>query len=84
MAMLPKDHTHTAWAFQRTGRKSGRLLECGSGRIDPDRNVAHVVMNRQPIGGYTGYIQLLPHAMKPAPEQPQPEQDAGDEADAED
>jgi hypothetical protein len=76
MAMLPKDHTHIVWAYQRTGRKTGRLLECGSGRIDHDRNIAHVVMNRQPIGGYTGYVQLLPIGMKPQPEQ---DADTGDE-----
>jgi hypothetical protein len=55
MTTLPKNHTHLVCAYQRTGKKHGRLLECGSGRIDRDTNVAHVVMNRQPIGGYTGY-----------------------------
>jgi hypothetical protein len=71
---LPKNHTHTAWAYQRTGRKHGRLLEVGSGRIDAVRNVAHLVMDRQPIGGYTGYVQLLPIGTKPAPQAEQPEQ----------
>lgn len=71
---IPKNHTHTAWAYQRTGRKHGRLLEVGSGRIDAVRNVAHLVMNRQPIGGYTGYVQLLPIGVKPAPQAEQPEQ----------
>jgi hypothetical protein len=41
-------HTHTVYAFQRQGKKSGRLLEVGTGRIDPDRNIAHVFMDRQP------------------------------------
>lgn len=59
------DHTHTAWAFQRTGRKSGQLLEVGTGRIDADRNIAHVYMNRQPLGGYTGYVVLAPAGVKP-------------------
>jgi hypothetical protein len=74
MTMIPKNHTHTAWAYQRTGRKHGRLLEVGSGRIDPDRNAAHVVMTRLPIGGFSGYVQLLPHGSKPTPQQVQPEQ----------
>jgi hypothetical protein len=41
-------------------------------------------MNRQPIGGYTGYIQLLPLGMKPAPQVAQPEQaaESGDEDEA--
>lgn len=74
-------HTHTAYSFQRTGKKHGRLLECGSGRIDRDKNIVHVVMNRQPIGGYTGYIVLSPHGVTPTP--PQPERN-DDEDDAED
>lgn len=60
-------HTHTAYAFQRQGKKSGRLLEVGTGRIDHDRNIAHVFMDRQPIGGYTGYVVLAPHGVKPEP-----------------
>src|SRR5689334_19911811 len=60
-------HTHTVWAYQRTGRKSGRLLECGSGRIDHARDTAYVVMNRQPLGGYTGFITLAPKGAQPSP-----------------
>jgi hypothetical protein len=74
MTTIPKNHTHTAYAYQRTGRKHGRMLEVGSGRIDADRNVAHVVMNRQPLGGYTGYVMLLPFGTKPAPQAVEPEQ----------
>jgi hypothetical protein len=74
MTTVPKNHTHVAYAYQRTGKKHGRMLEVGSGRIDTDRNVAHVVMNRQPIGGYTGYVVLMPFGMKPAPQAVQPEQ----------
>jgi hypothetical protein len=59
----------------------GRLLEVGSGRIDHDRNVAHVSMNRQPIGGYTGYVMLTPIGTKPEPPQSQPQR-PGDEIDA--
>ncbi|MGE0280198.1 MAG: hypothetical protein AB7P20_06240 [Rhizobiaceae bacterium] len=79
MIPLPKNHTHIAWAYQRTGKKHGRLLEVGSGRLDPDRNVAHVVMTRLPIGGFSGYVQLLPHGTKPMPQQVQPEQAADDD-----
>jgi hypothetical protein len=66
-------HTHTAYAFQRQGKKSGRLLEVGTGRIDHDRNIAHVFMDRQPIGGYTGYVVLAPHGVKPEPPPAEPE-----------
>jgi hypothetical protein len=82
MADTSKTHTHTAYAYQRTGKKHGRLLEVGSGRIDLDRNVVHVVMNRQPIGGYTGYLVLSPIGTKPEPPQSQPQR-PGDEIDAE-
>jgi hypothetical protein len=76
-----KTHTHTAYAYQRTGKKHGRLLEVGSGRIDRDRDIVHVVMNRQPIGGYTGYVVLAPVGVKPPPAQLQPQRpdDDGDE-----
>lgn len=74
MTTIPKNHTHTVYAYQRTGRKHGRMLEVGSGRIDPVRNAAHVVMNTQPIGGYTGYVLMLPFGVKPAPQATEPEQ----------
>jgi hypothetical protein len=74
-----ENNTHTAFAFQRQGKKSGRLLEVGTGRIDADRNIAHVFMDRQPIGGYTGYVVLAPHGMKPEPP-PEPER-PGDQSD---
>lgn len=79
MTIIAKNHTHAAFAYQRTGKKHGRLLECGSGRLDLDRNAAHVVLTRLPIGGFSGYVQLLPFGTKPAPQQPQPEQIDGDE-----
>ena len=79
MTTLPKDHTHVAWAYQRTSKKHGRLLECGSGRLDLDRNAAHVILTRLPIGGFSGYVQLLPFGTKPTPQQVQPEQVEGDE-----
>ena len=77
MTDLPKDHTHVAYAFQRTGKKFGRLLEVGSGRIDADRNIAHVFMNRQPIGGYTGYVVLALPGTRPEP--PRPDADGAED-----
>lgn len=75
-----KPHTHTVWACQRLGRKATRMLECGSGRIDADRNIAHVVMNRQPLGGYTGYIVLVPKGMPPQMPKPEPSDESDDES----
>jgi hypothetical protein len=64
-----KPHTHTAWAYKRIGKKHGRVYDCGTGRIDRDRDIAHVYMDRTPIGGWTGYVVLLPHGTAPAPQQ---------------
>jgi hypothetical protein len=63
--MAQGKHTHTAFAYQRLGRKSGRLLEVGPARIDRERDVVHLFMNRQPIGGYTGYVVLYPIGTEP-------------------
>jgi hypothetical protein len=74
-------HTHTAYAFSRQGKKHGRMLECGTGRIDKERNVVHVVMTRTPITGYTGYIVLSPTGAPPPVPQPQrPDGTADDSA----
>jgi len=70
MADNLKTHTHTAYAFSRQGKKSGCMLECGTGRIDKDQNVAHVHMNRTPTLGYTGYIVLSPIGAPPPIPQP--------------
>lgn len=79
MANVPKGHTHTAYAYQRLGKKHGRMLEIGSGRIDRDRDIAHVVMTRLPIGGFSGYVVLSPIGIKPEPSQPQRPDETGDE-----
>jgi hypothetical protein len=83
MTDAKKPNTHTAYAFRRQGKKYGRLLEVGCGRIDHDRNIVHVFMDRQPIGGYTGYVMLTPHGVKPEPPTPQPER-PGEDGDFED
>ena len=73
-----KAHTHTAYAFSRHGRKHGRMLECGTGRIDRERNMVHVVLTRAPITGYTGYIVLSPIGAPPPVPQPSRPGQAGD------
>ena len=61
-----KQPTHKAWAYRRTGRKSGKLLEVGTGRIDRENNQAHVYLDRTPLNGFSGYLLLSP-ADEPAP-----------------
>jgi hypothetical protein len=40
---------------------------------DIDRNIAHEFRDRQPIGGYMGYVVLAPHGVKPEPPPAEPE-----------
>ena len=61
-------NTHTAYLYKRTGKRQGVLLECGSGRLDRERNCAEVFLDRTPIGGWTGYLLLSPHNVTPAVE----------------
>jgi hypothetical protein len=79
-----KAHTHTAYAFSRQGKKHGRMLECGTGRIDRERNIVHVVLTRTPITGYTGYIVLSPMGAPPPVAQPprqlEPDDDGAEDA----
>src|SRR5689334_6752511 len=37
-----KEHTHRAYGFRREGRKSGRLLRCGTGHIDMERDLEEI------------------------------------------
>jgi hypothetical protein len=68
--------TRVAWALQR--RRKGRTtyiipLEVGTGRIDPDGN-ARLFLDREPKGGYGGYIAeivLVPRGVKPSAKVPQ-------------
>ncbi|MGE4046254.1 MAG: hypothetical protein AB7F35_15465 [Acetobacteraceae bacterium] len=74
-----KAPTHTAYAFRREGKKFGRLLECGTGRLDRDQNIVHVFMNRLPIGAWSGYVVLSPIGAPPPTAQPQRPGDKDDE-----
>ncbi|MGE4048221.1 MAG: hypothetical protein AB7F35_25410 [Acetobacteraceae bacterium] len=65
-----KTKTHIAWGFRREGKKHGRLLEIGTGWIDHENNKAGMVLDRLPLGAFTGFVTLLPIGEKP----PQPEQ----------
>ena len=79
MADNAKAHTHTAYAFSRQGKKFGRMLECGTGRIDKEHNLVHVHMTRMPILGYTGYIVLSPTGAPPPAPQPTRSREVGDD-----
>jgi len=65
----PKARTHTAYTMQRIGKKLGRWLEVGSGRIDADG--IHVFLDRTPVGGFTGYVRLITQGSPPPEPKPQ-------------
>jgi len=46
-----KATTHTAFALRREGKKHGRWLEIGTGRLD-SAGVFHAFLDRTPIGGF--------------------------------
>jgi hypothetical protein len=59
-----REHTHKAIARHRY-RNALDWVEIGKGRfeIDPESGevtIAHIVLNRTPIGGFDGYVRLLP------------------------
>jgi hypothetical protein len=84
MAEQLKKPTHTAYAFRREGRKMrfGRWLEVGTARLDRD-NIAHVFLDRLPIGGFTGYVYLAPVGTQPQLPEPEPQR-PGEAAEDED
>jgi hypothetical protein len=61
--------SHRRFAGAGASKKNGRLPECGTGRIDHDRDTVQLFMDRTLIGGYTGYVVMAPSGVKP----PKPE-----------
>jgi hypothetical protein len=89
MAEHVKPRTHKAFAFRREGKKprQGRWLEVGEARFEKD-GIAHVFLDRLPIGGFTGYVYLSPMGTKPPvpelqPERPGQDGDGGDQEETE-
>jgi len=64
----PKPHTHSAFTRQRFGRKVGPWIKIGSGRLDQDG--AEIILRVLPIGGFSGYVRLLPFGQRPPPPEP--------------
>jgi len=76
-----KAPTHTAFALKREGRKYGRWLEIGSGRQESN-GVFHGILDRLPVGGFSGYVYFAPVGTEPPP--PEPERPARTDANEED
>lgn len=52
-------------------RRPGRLLEWSVRRID-DNGKAHVYLDRTPLTGFTGYLQLAPCGVQAQPPSEKP------------
>jgi len=79
-----KPRTHTAWAIQQQRARRFaymRALEIGQGRIDAEG--VHIFLDRMPLGGFSGYIKLLPNGVKPAisaiPQRPGSDEDEAED-----
>jgi hypothetical protein len=78
---------HVALVKHRTRHKE-EWLEIGKGRLETNRDTGqitcHVQLNRMPIGGFDGYVVLIPPGSKPpsidpvTPRRPNPEQTESD------
>ena len=72
--------THAAYALRRESRLKSRWIEIGHARIENSgTNIHHVLLDRLPIGGFTGKIYLSPIGEKPPDPEPQPERPADNE-----
>jgi hypothetical protein len=75
-----KAPTHTAFTLRREGKRYGRWLEIGTGRKDDSTGVFHGVLDRLPIGGFTGYVYFAPIGTEPPlPEPERPAQTSDDD-----
>ena len=71
--MVEKPPTHGAYALRRESRLRSRYIEIGHARIEKYGEVHHILLDRLPIGGFTGHVFLSPIGVKPPDPEPQPE-----------
>lgn len=70
--MTEKIPTHTAYALKRQGRRA-RWLEIGVASVHSDGDGFDVLLDRMPIGGFTGHVLVRIKNAKP-PEMPDDEE----------
>ena len=68
-----REKTHTAFAVRREGKKFFRWLEVGQARYDSHSGVAHIFLDRLPVGGFNGYVYLSPLGIEPPLPEPEPQ-----------
>jgi hypothetical protein len=67
-----KDPTHTAFILKREGRRYGKWLPSGTGRLGSD-GVFKGSIDSLPVGGFTGYIYFAPIGQQPPYPEPPPQ-----------
>lgn len=65
-----KSPTHAAYTRQRISKTRFVWLEIGKGRMDSN-GVFHGLLDRMPIGGFSGYVYFA--RMGEQPPEPEPE-----------
>lgn len=70
--------THTAYALKILGKRHRRYIAIGAGGIDADGSI-RVYLDTLPIGGFNGFLHLLPEGMAPPDATPQRPAASGDD-----
>jgi hypothetical protein len=73
-----KAPTHTAYSRQRISKTRSIWLEIGKGRLDENGGF-HGLLNRMPIGGFSGHVYFAPIGNTPSEDEPQRPDDAGED-----
>ena len=88
LPMSEKPSTHTAYALRRENpaeplkrerRSKGYWIEIGHASIESAGDVHHVVLDRLPIGGFTGHVYLSPVGIKPPDPETEPARPSGED-----
>jgi hypothetical protein len=73
-----KSPTHTAFAMKRINKNRSLWMEIGKGRLDSN-GAFHGLLDRLPIGGFTGYVHFARIGTEPPGPEPQRPDDTGEE-----
>ena len=76
-----KAPTHIAYTRQRISKTRVLWLEIGKGRMDGN-GIFHGILNRLPIGGFSGYVHFTPIGAPAPEEEPQRPAALGEDAEA--
>ena len=67
--------THTAYALKVLGKRHRRYIAVGGARVEASGEI-RVYLDTLPIGGFNGFLHLLPEGVEPPDMTPQPQRPA--------